>query len=91
MAITITIEQKLNLGDTRGVVFKGVAGTSGTNAIKATDVGLAKFLGVVQVGGASNVVGVFSGAARSTTGNLQLYDGAGANTSGTFYGLAFGY
>lgn len=89
MALTITINERLNLGDSRGVVFKGVASTSGTNALKATDVGLAKFLGVAFVGGTP--VGTFSGATRSTTGNIQLYDGAGAATSGTFYGLAFGY
>lgn len=88
MALTVTIQQKVSLGDSSGTVFKGVASTSGANALKATDVGLANFRGVIFTGGA--VVGTFTGATYSTTGNIQLFDGAGAATSGTFYALAFG-
>lgn len=88
MALTITIEERLNLGDSRGVVFKGVATTS-DETLNAADVGLAKFLGVTAVGGDLGLV--FSGATRSTTGTITINDGEGTATSGTFYGLAFGY
>jgi hypothetical protein len=88
MALTVTIQKRVNLGDSNGTIFKGVASTSGTNALTAAAVGLARFNGVVFTGGTP--VGTFSGATDSTTGNIQLYDGAGNATSGTFYALAFG-
>lgn len=89
MALTVTIEERLNLGNKRGVIFKGVATTS-TETLTASACGLGKFLSVQTSGGALTIT--FSGAARSTTGTVVGYTiGTSTATSGTFYGLAIGY
>ncbi len=87
MAITITIMERMNLGDSRGVLFKAVSTTS-NNTVTAATLGLSNILAIAPAGGSGVVT--WSGAARATTGTLITYANV-TPSSGTLYGLAIGY
>ena len=87
MAITITIDERMNFGDVRAVIFKSVATTS-TNTLTAALLGLQNILAITDSGGAQTFT--WSGVARATTGSLVQFSG-GTESSGTAYGLAIGY
>ena len=86
MAVTITIEERINLGSKQAVIFKAV-GTTSSNTVTAATLGLTNIL--FLSGGMGGLL-TWSGNARATTGTLVQYEGVTAS-SGTVYGMALGY
>lgn len=86
MAVTITIEENLNLGSVQGRLFKAVTTTSTANTITAASLGLSEISSISPAGGL-NIF--YSGAVGASSGSAITYSGVTAS-SGTAYGLALG-
>lgn len=87
MAVTITIEEQLNLGSVQGRVFKAATTTSTAETVTAADLGLVEVISVSPAGGPQNLL--WAGTDSTTSGTLITYSGVTAS-SGTARGLALG-
>jgi hypothetical protein len=87
MAVTITIEEVLNVGSVQGRVFKAETTTSTAETVTAADLGLVEVIAVAPAGGPQNLL--WAGVDSATTGTLITYSGV-TPSSGTARGLALG-